>query len=166
VDALLEDLDSIKEPIVVFAVSRQLIDLASIELEKKGIAHTVIKGGQSADQRQNAIDQFQNGRVDVVLVVIAAGGTGVNLNRARVGIWMERPFSNVEHHQSIGRIHRIGSEVFDSVVIIDYITPDTIEERVIEILETKKEQLEDVVRDAKAIRKLLDGKDRDDEAKD
>lgn len=157
IDQLMEDLSDINEPVVVFAVSRQLIELTSARLEKAEIAHTVIKGGQSADTRQNAIDAFQSGRVDVCLVVIAAGGTGINLNRARLGIWMERPYSNVEHHQSIGRIHRIGSEKFDSVLVIDYITPDCIEERIIEILETKKEQLESVVRDKNAIRKLLGG---------
>lgn len=159
IDQLMEDLSDINEPVVVFAVSRQLIELTSARLEKAEIAHTVIKGGQSADTRQNAIDSFQSGRVDVCLVVIAAGGTGINLNRARLGIWMERPYSNVEHHQSIGRIHRIGSEKFDSVLVIDYITPDCIEERIIEILETKKEQLESVVRDKNAIRKLLGGKE-------
>lgn len=155
INALLEDLQDINEPVVVFAVSRQLIDLTSAELEKNKIVHSVIRGGQTADQRQAAIDAFQEGRVDVCLVVIAAGGTGVNLNRARIGIWMERPYSNVDHHQSIGRIHRIGSEKFDNVVVIDYVTPDSIEERIIEILETKKQTLEDVVRDADSIRKLL-----------
>lgn len=157
IDALLEDLGDIHEPVVVFAVSRQLIDLTSARLEKNNIPHAIIKGGQTTDQRQNQIDSFTAGHVAVILVVIAAGGTGINLNTARVGIWMERPFSSVDHHQSIGRIHRIGSEKFDSVVVIDYITPDSIEERIIEILETKKEQLEDVVRDKDAIRKLLGG---------
>lgn len=157
IDQLLDDLEDIKEPVVVFAVSRQLIDMTSRRLEAKEIPHSIIKGGQSVDNRQNQIDAFQNGHVDVILVVIAAGGTGINLHRSRVGIWMERPFSNVDHEQSIGRIHRIGSEKFDSVVVIDYITPDSIEERIIEILETKKEYLEDVVRDKDAIRKLLGG---------
>lgn len=158
-DALMEDLEAIKEPIIVFAVSRQLIDMASERLEKANIPHTVVKGGQSADQRNNAVDAFQNGKVDVILVVVAAGGTGLNLQRSRISIFMERPFSNVDFHQAKGRNHRIGSEKFSSVLYIEYITPDSIEERITEILETKAEYLEDVVRDKDAIRKLLGGKD-------
>lgn len=154
-DTLMDDLPDIAEPVVIFAVSRQLLEMLSARMEKAGIEHSFIKGGQSPDIRQNNIDAFQDGRVDICLVVIAAGGTGINLNRARIGIFLQRPFSNVEYTQAMGRVHRIGSEQFDSVLYIHYITPDSIEERVIEILETKAEYLQDVVRDAATVRKLL-----------
>lgn len=156
-DQLMEDLEDFNEPVVVFAVSRQLIEMAAARLEKAGIPHSVVKGGQSPDVRQNAIDQFQNGGVDVILVVLAAGGTGVTLARSRIGIFLQRSWSNVDQQQAIGRIHRIGSEHHESVIILDYITAGTIEVGQLAVLAGKADMLEDVVRDASSIRKLCSG---------
>lgn len=156
-DQLMEDLEDISEPVVVFAVSRQLIDMAAARLEKAGISHTVVKGGQSNDARQNAIDAFQEGKVDVILVVIAAGGIGITLTRSRVAIFLQRSWSNVDQQQAIGRVHRIGSEIHESVVILDYVTQGTIEEGQIAVLAGKAQSLEDIVRDKDAIHRLMRG---------
>lgn len=156
-DQLMEDLEDISEPVVVFAVSRQLIDMAAARLEKAGISHSVVKGGQSNDARQNAIDAFQEGKVDVILVVIAAGGVGITLTKSRVAIFLQRSWSNVDQQQAIARIHRIGSEVHESVVILDYVTSDTIEEGQIAVLAGKAQSLEDIVRDKDAIHRLMRG---------
>src|SRR5688572_1285319 len=156
-DQLMEDLEDIAEPVVVFAVSRQLIDMASVRLEKAGIRHSVVKGGQSNDQRQNAIDAFQNGQVDVILVVIAAGGVGITLTRARIAIFLQRSWSNVDQQQAIGRVHRIGSEIHESVVILDYVTQGTIEEGQLGVLAGKADSLEEIIRDKDAIRRLMNG---------
>lgn len=159
-DTLLEDLEDINEPVVVFAVSRQLIEMASKRLDKAQIPHSVVKGGQSPDQRQNAIDSFQNDKVNVILLVLAAGGTGLTLTRARVGIWLQRPWSNVDYQQSIGRIHRIGSEIHGNIVVLNYITSNTVEDYQLEVLAGKAALLEEVVRDQATIRRLLHGETR------
>jgi SNF2 family DNA or RNA helicase len=156
-DQLIEDLEDYNEPVVVFAQSRQLIEMASKRLEKTKILHSVVKGGQSNDTRQNEIDSFQNGRVSVILVVIAAGGVGITLTRGRIAIFLQRSWSNVDQQQAIGRLHRIGSEVHDSVVIIDYVTQGTVEEGQLAVLAGKADLLEEVVRDVTTIRKLLNG---------
>ena len=56
-----------------------------------------------------------------------------------------------DHH----RVHRIGSEIHDSIVITDYVTEGTIEERVIQVLETKADNFEQIVRDKDQLLKLL-----------
>jgi SNF2 family DNA or RNA helicase len=156
-DQLMEDLEDISEPVVVFAVSRQLIEMASARLEKVNIRHSVVKGGQTNDQRQNAIDDFQNGNVDVILVVTAAGGVGITLTRSRIAIFLQRSWSNVDQQQAIGRVHRIGSEIHESVVILNYVTQGTIEEGQLAVLAGKADSLEEIIRDKQAIRKLLKG---------
>lgn len=156
-DQLMEDLEDIAEPVVVFAQSRQLIEMASARLEKANIPHTVVKGGQTNDQRQNAIDSFQNGGVNVILVVIAAGGVGITLTRSRIAIFLQRSWSNVDQQQAIGRVHRIGSEVHESVVILNYVTSGTIEEGQLAVLSGKADSLEEIVRDKDAIRRLMTG---------
>jgi arsenate reductase-like glutaredoxin family protein len=52
-------------------------------------------------------------------------------------------------------VHRIGSEIHDSIVIMDYVTEGTIEERVLQVLETKSDNFEQIVRDKDQLVKLL-----------
>jgi SNF2 family DNA or RNA helicase len=66
---------------------------------------------------------------------------------------LQRPWSLVDYKQALDRVHRIGSEIHDSILITDYVTEDSLEERVIQALDTKSDNFEQVVRD-KA--KLLD----------
>lgn len=157
-DALMEDLDdylAAVESVVVFAQSRQLIEMASRRLQGAGIAHSLIKGGQTSRARQTAIDDFQAGEVPVILVVIAAGGLGITLTRARIGIFLQRSFSQVDMLQAEGRIHRIGSEGHKSVIYVNYVSKGTVEEKQLLILEGKAGKLEDIVRDRTIVMKLL-----------
>lgn len=161
-DQLMVDLDDYleaEEPVVVFAVSRQLIEMAETRLKKKGIPFSVIKGNQTADFRQLQIDNFQDGIVPVILVVIAAGGSGITLTTGRIAIFLQRSYSFVDMSQAEARIHRIGSEHHESVIYVDYITEGTIENWQLNALEGKAEQLEDIVRDRETIRKLLRGEE-------
>jgi SNF2 family DNA or RNA helicase len=146
--------------IVVFAVSRQLIELLSIELAKHDIAHTKIVGGQSTgegSERQNAIDDFQSGKVKIVLVTIQAGGVGLTLTAADTMVFLQRSWSSTDMKQAESRAHRIGSEIHESVSVVNYITKGTVEERQLVMLTGKYGRIEDVVRDGKLMRAILDG---------
>jgi SNF2 family DNA or RNA helicase len=52
-------------------------------------------------------------------------------------------------------VHRIGSEIHDSIIITDYVTEGTIEERVLQVLETKADNFEQIVRDKDQLLNLL-----------
>ncbi len=162
-DALMDDLPDLieaGEQIVVFAVSRQLIEMAEKRLKDKKIPFAVIKGNQGQKFRQDQIDSFQAGNVPVILVVIAAGGVGITLTAARIGIFLQRSWSFIDNHQAEGRLHRIGSEIHDSIEYIDYISEGTVDEVVVEVAEGKELRLEEVVRDRETIRCLLSGQVR------
>lgn len=150
VDALMSDIkanDFGDDSVAVCAVSRQLIYLLSNAMTKANINHGLITGAQNEDERQKAIDDFQSGRIKWILFTAQAGGVGVTLTAARRLIMLQRPWSLVDYKQALDRVHRIGSEIHDSIVITDYITEDSIEERVIQVLETKAENFEQIVRD-------------------
>jgi SNF2 family DNA or RNA helicase len=68
---------------------------------------------------------------------------------------LQRPWSLVDHKQALDRIHRIGSEIHDSVIIMDYVTEGTIEERVLQVLETKADNFEQIVKDKDKLLELL-----------
>ena len=158
VDALMDDIengDFGDDSVAVSAVSKQLINLLSAELTKKRIAHGLITGDQDEDERQKAVDDFQSGKIKWILFTAQAGGVGITLTAARRLIMLQRPWSLVDHRQVLDRVHRIGSEIHDSIVITDYVTEGTIEERVIQVLETKSDNFEQIVRDKEQLLKLL-----------
>jgi SNF2 family DNA or RNA helicase len=158
VDALMADIksgDFGDDSVAVCAVSRQLIELLSAAMTKNKIEHGLITGAQTEDERQKAIDDFQSGVTKWILFTAQAGGVGVTLTAARRLVMLQRPWSLVDHKQAVDRVHRIGSEIHDSVIITDYVTEGTIEERVLQVLETKADNFEQVVRDKDQLLSIL-----------
>jgi SNF2 family DNA or RNA helicase len=158
VDALMDDIkngDFGNDAVAVCAVSRQLIELLSAAMTKAGIRHGLITGAQSEDERQQAIDDFQSGKIKWILFTAQAGGVGVTLTAARRLIMLQRPWSLVDYKQALDRVHRIGSEIHDSIIITDYVTEGTVEERVIQVLDTKADNFEQIVRDKAQLLTML-----------
>lgn len=158
VEALMDDIkngDFGNDSVAVCAVSRQLIYLLSAALTKEDIRHGLITGSQSEDERQQAVDDFQAGKIKWILFTAQAGGVGITLTAARRLIMLQRPWSLVDHKQALDRVHRIGSEIHDSIIVTDYVTEGTIEERVIQVLETKADNFEQIVRDKDKLLSLL-----------
>ena len=158
VDSLMDDIkngDFGNDSVAVCAVSRQLIEILSAALTKEKIEHGLITGAQTEDERQQAVDDFQSGKIKWILFTAQAGGVGITLTAARRLIMLQRPWSLVDHKQALDRVHRIGSEIHDSVIITDYVTEGTIEERVIQVLETKADNFEQIVKDKDKLLALL-----------
>ncbi len=158
VDQLMDDIkngDFGNDSVAVCAVSRQLIYLLSAALTKEKIEHGLITGAQDEDERQQAVDDFQAGKIKWILFTAQAGGVGITLTAARRLIMLQRPWSLVDHRQALDRVHRIGSEIHDSIIVTDYVTEGTIEERVIQVLETKADNFEQIVRDKDKLLTLL-----------
>lgn len=158
VDALMDDIkngDFGDDSVAVCAVSRQLIELLSKALTDAKIPHGLITGAQNEDERQKAVDDFQSGKIKWILFTAQAGGVGITLTAARRLVMLQRPWSLVDYKQALDRVHRIGSEIHDSVVIMDYVTEGTIEERVIDVLDTKADNFENIVKDKHQLLKML-----------
>lgn len=144
-------------PLVVGAVSRQLIELASARLEKLKIPHGLITGAQNTYERQQAVQQFQDGRTRAVLLTLGAGAEGITLTRADTMLFMQESWSQIQNLQAEDRVHRIGSERHDAIRIIKQITPDTVEEHRHKVLGEKQVRMEEIVRDGPTLLKLLGG---------
>jgi superfamily II DNA or RNA helicase len=157
-DAFMDDLpDFGDESIVVFAVSSQLINMLSARLEKAKIPHGLITGAQDPAERQVHMDNFQEGRTKFILCTIAAGGTGITLTKGSTAVFLQRSWSMIENLQAEARVHRIGSEQYDSIKIIDYVTKDSSEEVVFKAVEEKSNNLEYILRDKDLMLKFLNG---------
>lgn len=135
------------EQVVVASESRQLIMLARRRLEKLKISSALIVGGTSEWEKQEALRTFNEGHTRCMLITVKAGGTGINLQRARNLVNIQRSWSMIDCLQTEDRIHRIGSEVHDSVNIIDVVAVNTIEQRQVLAIHDKLERLEEITRD-------------------
>lgn len=159
-DAFMEDLpDFGDESVVIFAQSKQLLYLLAKRMDKANIEYGMITGDQDNLERQKYMDMFQEGKIQFILVSIQAGGTGLTLNRANNAVFLQRSWSMVDNLQAEARVHRIGSEKFSHVNIIDYVTEDTVENLVSEAIERKSDNLEYILRDKDLILKAFQGDD-------
>lgn len=160
-EEIINDLDD-KKSIVIAAESRQLIELAASRLEKLKIPHGLITGAVPHFERDIVLEQFQKGRLRVLLFTIKAGGTGLTMTAADTMIFLQRSWSMVDNMQAEDRVHRIGSEKHSSINYIDIVCKGTIEEDQIKRLHEKALRLEEIVRDRDRRRKLgLDASELD-----
>jgi SNF2 family DNA or RNA helicase len=158
VDALLEVLaERPGSPVVTFAQSRQLIELAGHAAEKAGYKVGYVVGGQTAARRTANVEAFQAGELDLICVTTQAGGVGITLTAAATGVFLQRPWSIVDAMQAEDRLHRIGSERHESIEIIDIVAADTIDARVRDALRDKGKQLADLAQDPRIVAELLGG---------
>ncbi len=135
------------EPVVAAAASSQLIDLLCARLEKAGITYGKITGDVSDNDRDMYIEQFQNGKLRVMAMTISAGGTGITLTRSHILCRLQRSWRNLENLQVEDRVHRIGSEIHDSVLIVDFVAEKTVEGGQLVSLKGKNDRLEEILRD-------------------
>lgn len=156
-DAFMEDLEIYgKHQVAVMAVSRQLLELLSKRLDKAGIKHGMVTGAMSEDEKQWAIDDFQAGRIQFILFTAGAGGTGVTLTAARYLARLQIPFSFVDYKQTLRRVRRIGSEKkHPNIIVVDYVTTDTLDEHVFDVVAKKEDNFEDVVKDKDALLRMI-----------
>lgn len=158
VDALLEVLDERPDQqVVAFAPSSQLVKLAGAAAAAAGLRVGYIVGGQSAGDRTRTVEAFQAGQLDLVCVTTGAGGVGLTLTAARTVVFLQRPWSLVESIQAEDRCHRIGSEIHDSIEVIDVVARNTIDTRVRAVLRERAGQLADLVQDPRIVAELLGG---------
>lgn len=158
VDALLEILEERPgSPVVAFAPSRQLMVLAGAAAEKAGLRVGYVVGGQTPHERTGYVEAFQAGRLDLLCATTGAGGVGITLTAARTVVFLQRPWSLVESLQAEDRCHRIGSEIHDSIEVIDVIARNTLDTRVRAVLRQRAGQLADLVQDPRIVAELLGG---------
>lgn len=158
VDALLEVLaERPGEPVVAFAPSRQLIDLAGAAAAEAGLKVGYVVGGQTASERTAHVEAFQRGELDLICVTTGAGGVGITLTAAKTCVFLQRPWSIVEALQAEDRCHRIGSEQHDAIEVIDIVARNTIDTRVRAVLRERAGALSDLVQDPRIAAEILGG---------
>ena len=131
-------LESPDKRIIVFSQWTSMLDLVEPFLTRQGIKFVRFDGAMSMKDRDDAINQFQRKSPSrVFLMSLKAGSLGLNLTAASEVIMIDPWYNPAVEQQAIDRVYRIGQT--QEVNIYRLITNDSIEERVLELQETKKE---------------------------
>lgn len=102
-------------------------------------------GGTSKKQREEMIDRFQNDPQGppIMLLSLKAGGVGLNLTRANHVFHFDRWWNPAVENQATDRVFRIGQT--RNVQVYKFVCTGTLEEKIHDMIESKKQLAEQVV---------------------
>nr|MBA2539598.1 DEAD/DEAH box helicase [Deltaproteobacteria bacterium] len=126
--------------ILVFSQFARMLGLISEALLERGVRHVSLTG--HTPDRQKPIDAFQQGRADVFLISLKAGGAGLNLTTADTVIHYDPWWNPAAQAQATDRAHRIGQT--KPVFVHDLIVVGSVEQRM-RSLQRHKQMLADAI---------------------
>ena len=135
--------DSSDEKILVFSQFTKVLEVIGKRLNEENISYSYLDGKTSAKDRVKLVEEFNTNNNKVFLISLKAGGTGLNLTSANIVVHFDPWWNPAVEDQESDRAHRIGQK--NVVNVIKLIAKGTAEERVINLQETKKELIEDVI---------------------
>ncbi len=136
------------------------LEIVMSRLEKLGIQFETMTGSTSASARKRIVERFQSDpECKVMLLTLKVGGVGLNLTAADTVYVFEPWWNKAAEEQAINRLHRIGQK--STVNAFSLITIGTIEEKILQLQEQKKELFNELISADTASSKHLSEKDID-----
>lgn len=121
--------------IIIFSFFLDTIEKIAKLLEKECVG--VITGAIDSAKRQEIIDNLDKAPAgSVIIAQIIAGGTGLNIQSASVVILCEPQLKPSTENQAISRAYRMGQA--RNVLVHRLLCDETIDERIIDLLEEKQ----------------------------
>ncbi|WP_018530689.1 DEAD/DEAH box helicase [Streptomyces sp. HmicA12] len=122
--------------VLVFTQYVSMAQLLATHLTTRAIPHQLLHGGTPIAERERMVDRFQAGEVPVFLLSLKAAGTGLNLTRAGHVVHFDRWWNPAVEEQATDRAYRIGQT--QPVQVHRLITEGTVEDRIAEMLASKR----------------------------
>lgn len=130
-------------PMVVWAHHREVAEALAAAVPKTVGNAGVIIGGTSVDERGRLVDEFQAGRIPVMVCSIHAAGVGITLTRSHDVVMVETDWTPAVVVQAEDRCYRRGQ--IQSVTVTTLLAVDTLDERIHATLSKKIEVLDGVM---------------------
>ena len=130
--------------ILIFSQFTSVLNSLGEKLSKNKISYYYLDGSTKSMDRINLVNDFNNNEdVKVFLISLKAGGTGLNLTSANTVIHFDPWWNPSVENQASDRAHRIGQK--NVVEVIKLITKGTIEEKILELQQKKKELIDNMI---------------------
>ncbi len=154
-DMLLPQLDEVLQEghkALVFSQFTRFLAIVRKRLEGLGIRYAYLDG--NTRNRAEVVEQFQTDPdCKLFLISLKAGGLGLNLTAAEYVFLLDPWWNPAVEAQAIDRAHRIGQQ--EHVFAYRLIARDTVEEKVLQLQQSKKDLADAIIRaDSNLIRNL------------
>jgi superfamily II DNA or RNA helicase len=138
VDALLAQVDEVLDEghkVIVFSQFTKLLSIVRDRLDQAGVPYEYLDG--RTRDRQARVEHFQTDPAcKLFLISLKAGGLGLNLTAAEYVFLLDPWWNPAVEAQAIDRAHRIGQT--KPVFAYRLIARDTVEEKIVELQQTKR----------------------------
>ena len=132
--------------ILVFSQFTKVLGGIAHRLEQENIVYSYLDGSTPAAKRIQMVEAFNaNEQQQVFLISLKAGGTGLNLTSANIVVHFDPWWNPAVENQATDRAHRIGQK--EVVNVVKLIAKGTVEERVLQLQESKKELIDAIMTD-------------------
>ncbi|GGK75947.1 DEAD/DEAH box helicase [Streptomyces flaveus] len=135
-DELLDTLLAEDGSALVFTQYVGMGRLISSHLTARAVPVELLHGGTPVPEREHMVDRFQSGATPVLVLSLKAAGTGLNLTRAGHVVHFDRWWNPAVEEQATDRAYRIGQT--QPVQVHRLITEGTVEDRIAEMLASKR----------------------------
>ncbi|MBM7703759.1 DEAD/DEAH box helicase [Metabacillus iocasae] len=129
--------------LLIFSQFTSMLHIIRDHLTREGVSFFYLDGQTPSKERVEMANRFNEGENDIFLISLKAGGTGLNLTGADTVILYDLWWNPAVEEQAAGRAHRMGQK--NVVQVIKLIAQGTIEERIYELQQKKKELIEQVI---------------------
>lgn len=137
-DQLRFDLENRSRPTLVLAHYRQTVEACAEVAKSVGASAAFVHGGVSAANKTKAVEDFKQGKLDVLIGSLETLAEGLTLTVADMAIFVEVSYKPSRNEQAKYRVHRMGQT--RPVTIKEYVTLDTVDERKRKLLAEKTDQ--------------------------
>ena len=143
---LMDAIEDVDGKFIVWARFREELDAIVGAFEEANIPCVQYHGGVGREDREAAVDDFQNGVARAFVGQPQSGGIGLTLTAAETVFYFSNDFNLETRLQSEDRAHRIGTR--KNVVYIDIAAENTIDEQISNNLQRKQRTAAVVLGDA------------------
>ncbi|WP_223068261.1 DEAD/DEAH box helicase [Paenibacillus caui] len=142
---------------LIFSQFTGMLELIRRELTGHGLSSFYLDGQTAARERVDMCARFNQGEKDIFLISLKAGGTGLNLTGADTVVLYDLWWNPAVEDQAAGRAHRLGQK--KSVQVIRLTAKGTIEDKMLELQQRKKDLIRDVLGAAEADKSIWSEQD-------
>lgn len=138
---------------LIFSQFTEMLGLIGRALGDQGVSYFYLDGRTPASERVTLSNRFNEGERELFLISLKAGGTGLNLTGADTVILYDLWWNPAVEQQAADRAHRIGQKKV--VQVIRLVTQDTVEEKMYELQQKKKDLIEEIIQPGEEVLSAL-----------
>jgi SNF2 family DNA or RNA helicase len=154
---ILEECRTAGKRVLIFSQFTKMLSIIGRELTDKGVSYYYLDGHTPSSERVELCSRFNEGEQDLFLISLKAGGTGLNLTGADTVVLYDLCWNPAVEQQAADRAYRMGQK--NNVHVIRLIARGTIEEKMNELQEKKRDLITDVIQKGKEKKSVITEQD-------